>query len=279
MNSSPSELSGTVTAGDRIRQGVVLLAALAQVASSALLGRSVGGVARENASSILPAGYAFAIWGPIFALSLAVAIAGFVPSLTAHPAVRRSGWSIAIAFTADAVWAAVFPQGQFVLAQFVLIIGAVAAIRATVRFQRAADGNRLVTVLFGGTFGLLAGWLTAATFVGLANTLVSAGMSGTRGWPGVVGVVLLLVATGVAVAVVRACATGPLPGSLAYAAAVAWGLLAITVEQRSAVPLTAYTALGLAVVLLAYLAVIHRLRHRAVPIRRRRRPQRVPEPG
>ncbi|WP_143261777.1 hypothetical protein [Allokutzneria sp. NRRL B-24872] len=262
---------------DWVRQGVVVLAAVAQIVSSSFFGRSVGGVAREDTTSILPAGYAFAIWGLIFAVSLAAAVTGVAPSVAARPALRASGWFIAVAYTANAVWVLVFPQRLFLLSQVVIVIGAVAAILATVRLQRnAGPRDRLVGVLVGGSYGLLAGWLTAAAFVGLANTLVNVGLSGGGADNAVQGIVLLLLATGVAVAVLRACADGPIAGTVAYAGAVAWGLVAISVEQWGSVTSTALTALVLALILLGYLAVsvTRRLRTGATRPPARKRTQR-----
>jgi hypothetical protein len=249
--------SSAVGSADRVRQGVVLLAAVAQVVSSSFLGQSVGGVAREDVTSVLPAGYAFAIWGLIFAVSLAAAVACVLPSVAPRPAVRATGWTIAVAYAANAVWVLLFTQKLFVVAQVVIVIGAVAAILALVRLQRAVDrGDRVVGGLVGAAYGLVAGWLTAATFVGFANTFVSTGLTDGRPDDTVVGIVLLLLATGVAVAVVRASANGPIAGTAAYAGAVAWGLVAIFIEQRGEVTSTAYTALVLAVLLIGYLAAM-----------------------
>ncbi|MBP2472272.1 hypothetical protein JOF53_001144 [Crossiella equi] len=254
MNSSSNELSRPLSATDRLRQAVVLLAAIAQAGVSTLLGQQQGAIARENASSILPAGYAFTIWAVIFALTIATGIAGLLPSLSGHPALRAGGWPLAASMALNALWIVVFAQRQYVLAQVVILLSAAAAIGAALRVQRHAGGQPVVRTLVAGSAGLLAGWLTAATFVGLANTIVSSGGS-AYGTSGVgTGVVLLLAATATALAVLWAGSTGPLAGSLAYAASVAWGLAAISVEQWHAAPTTAVTALVLAVATLAFLA-------------------------
>ncbi|WP_156753679.1 hypothetical protein [Actinokineospora pegani] len=254
MNSSPNERSVAPTAPDRVRQGVVAVLAVAQIGSSYTLGQSAGTVARENPSSILPAGYAFAIWGLIFAASLAYAVAALTPSLAAHPVVRATGWPVAVAFAANTVWALVFPERLFVLSQVVIVIGMAAAVWTTIAAQRAADGNRLVATLFCGSFGLLAGWLTAATFVGLANTVSALGGGAGQ----VTGLVLLVLAAAVAAYVLHAGSGGPLPGSLAYGFAVVWGLVAITVEQWTPSRTTAVAALVLGVLLAGVLAATRR---------------------
>ncbi|OLR94394.1 hypothetical protein BJP25_11575 [Actinokineospora bangkokensis] len=241
---------------------MVLLAAIAQVVTSSFFGQSVGGVAREDVSAILPAGYAFAIWGLIFLVSLVAAAVSLRPSVMGRPALRASGWLIAVAYACNAVWVLLFPQRLFTLAQVVIVVGAVTAVLALVRLQAAADPrDRPVGGLVGTAHGLVAGWLTAATFVGFANTLVSTGLSGSGQAGAVPGIVLLLVATAVAVAVVRSSSRGPVAGTVAYAAAVAWGLIAIVVEQWGVVTSAALTALVLAVAIVGYAAVAVR-RHR-----------------
>ena len=56
---------------DGIRAAAVIVAAVAQVVGSplgsAIADRSVGAVSDETGSLITPAGYAFRIWGVIFA--------------------------------------------------------------------------------------------------------------------------------------------------------------------------------------------------------------------
>ncbi len=60
------------------------MAAVAQIAGSplgtALAGRSVGEVSDATRALITPAGYAFSIWGPIFAGALAWAVYQALPA-------------------------------------------------------------------------------------------------------------------------------------------------------------------------------------------------------
>lgn len=267
MTRSSEERLEELAVRDRVRQVVVVVAAVAQIGCSAVLGSSVGSVARENASSILPAGYAFSIWGLIFVLSLVCAVVGLVPAVNRLPMTKATGWPISVAFAADAVWVVVFPQRWFLVAQVVIIVGVVAAVRALVVLQRTAGGHRLAGFVFGSTFGLLAGWLTAASCVGMASTLVSLDVAASGGARRVAGIVLLLVAAGIAVGVIRAGASGPWTGRVGYTAAVVWGLTAIGVEQWDADPAAAITSLVLAAGLLAALIISGRrgsLRYGAV---------------
>ena len=91
---------------DALRAGAVLLAAIAQIAGSplgaALAGRSVGEVSDATRALITPAGYAFSIWGPVFALALAWAVYQALPGQRDRAVHRATGWPLAAAFAGNA---------------------------------------------------------------------------------------------------------------------------------------------------------------------------------
>ena len=91
----------------------MVLAALAQIAGSplgtAIAGRSVGEVSDGNRSLITPAGYAFSIWGVIFAGASAWAVYQALPGQRVRAVHRRTGWPLAAAFAGNAVWEVAFP--------------------------------------------------------------------------------------------------------------------------------------------------------------------------
>jgi hypothetical protein len=129
---------------------------------------SLGGFAIES-----PAGYAFAIWGPIFLLTLIYAVRQFLPANVDRPLYRRIGWL-------TAAWS-VLLSAWMVIAQvngnswvLVVIIWALLAL-AFMTLLRIVDVgagldrfDRFVTLPMA---GLLTGWLSAAVWLNLSSLI------------------------------------------------------------------------------------------------------------
>ncbi len=99
---------------DRVRVVLVTVAAVAQAVSGPLttlaLGPSsnTGAISDANASPVTPAGYAFSVWGLIYAACLALAVYQLLPSQQERTVHRLTGWWLFGAFTASALWVPVF---------------------------------------------------------------------------------------------------------------------------------------------------------------------------
>jgi hypothetical protein len=197
---------------------------LLQAGLPVLAGGAIARAASEGPDSpVSPAGYAFAIWGPIFFLCLAYALYQALPSNREQPLLRRVGWASAGAFFGNGLWEIVVPLRQFVLAQALLVgvfICAGVAYLPLMRSERGVVGtaDRWLVVP---PLGLLFGWITAANPVSLASEAVRLGLVGSGGTTEtLLGVALLLLGGLLASAVLRAGRGGPLQGHLAYAMAV-----------------------------------------------------------
>ena len=242
--------------GDYARQFAVLFTAIFQVYASYVGGQSTGTIAQEFRSLILPATYAFAIWGPIFILCGVYALYQALPAQRENPVFRAIGWWTAGAFLANGAWIYVYTARTFVLAQAVILASFICAGMAYLRFTREVPAARAANIdnwLVGPTLGLLFGWITAANVVGLANTLVSQGLSAEGQGAAIGGAALLLFGGAVAFAVILVSRSGPAGAWIAYGAAVIWALVAVIVEQWSASRLTAGAAIICAVLVLAAL--------------------------
>ncbi len=240
--------------GDIARQFAVVFAAIFQVYASYVSGASVGTIAQENRSLILPAGYAFSIWGAIFLLCGLYAIFQALPAQRDNPIFRGIGWWTAAAFAANGAWIYAYTSRQFVLAQAIILAGFVCAGGAYFRFTRPDGGQSGATIqrwVVGPALGLLFGWLTAATIVGLAGTLVAQGFAATGQGAEIGGAALLLLGGAVAFFVILMSKRGPESAWIAYGAAVIWALVAIIVEQRSASTATTAVAAVCTVLVLA----------------------------
>jgi hypothetical protein len=240
---------------DVARQFAIVFTAIFQIYASYVQGSQNGVIAQEIRSLVLPATYAFAIWGPIFLLCLVYAIYQALPQHRTSPALRASGWWAAGAFLANGVWIYAFTSRQFVLAQFIIIAGWLCATSAFLLYARAVTSDRAASIdqwIIGPAFGLLAGWLTAASFVGLAGTLVAVGLAAEGAAAERGAAALLLAAAGVGVGIILRAKPGFSAAWVAYGAAVLWALLAIVVEHRSDSLLVA----GAAIVGMALIVVV-----------------------
>jgi hypothetical protein len=122
------------------------------------------------------------------------------------------GWFVAGAFAGNGLWQVLFPAELFVASQ-VLFVGvaacAVAALVSLARYHREHGLGRAERWLVALPVGLLAGWVTAAVFAGVATTLVGVGVLDGGAVQAILGSILLIAAAAVASVVVRSSKRGP----------------------------------------------------------------------
>lgn len=211
----------------------LLLAALLPVAGvlSSLLGIGHPLWAMPGVRTlVVPAPYAFSIWGPIFVLALAWGFWQARPAQRADPQVARLRGPAAAAFAAMLAWmvaAQLTPNGWHLLAiMLVLLAAALLALGRATAAARDTPGWRWIARPL---FGLLAGWISAAAVVNLSGAAAAEGF----GWfglaPSVVAMGLVLLAAWIATTVLRRNR-----GDRWYAGAVLWALAAIIAAQLSA---------------------------------------------
>ncbi len=221
-----------------LRAALVLLLALTFAASPFFVDGFAGFdpaqfPVRIEEPPVQPAGYAFAIWGPIY-LWLIV-MAGFgVQKRRDDPRWDATRLSLIVTLGVGTFWLAVAvasPVWATVLI-WIMLGGALVALLRT----PAAD-----PLLLRAPLGLYAGWLTAASCVSLGLLLPGFGIGpfGPEGW----AIAALSLGLAIAVAILRA-----LP-SLAYGAAVVWALIGVLVQNGA--DLVGLFALGAAVTVAA----------------------------
>ena len=237
--------------GDSLRQWLTLALAAAQV--GAIIWQFVGSsggadlsLARRSDPPIVPAGYTFAVWGPIYLGCFAYAAYQLRPDQAARPLHRRVGPWAASAFGAATLWAlaAGFPPplaSWGTVAMIFVMFGtlSVALLRASSDAQRVQDRRWVVAPL-----GLYAGYVTLATIANTAASLWHTGIRAPLGLGETPWTVLMLGAAGVVASVVIRRTRAP----VAYSAAVVWGLLGIVVQNTFIAPrpVTAGAALAAA---------------------------------
>lgn len=187
---------------------------------------------------VQPAGYAFALWGLIYAWLLISAVYGVMqrrgdPDWNAV----RPALCLSLAVGAPWLWVA---QRSALWATVMIVVMAGAAIAALIRTPRADRW------FLRGPVALYAGWLTAAAWVAVATLGAGYGIAaGAYVWAfvGIIGALL------VAVAVYRRVAAP------VYLMAVIWALIGICVANGFDQFILTATALGGVVILICVMAI------------------------
>jgi hypothetical protein len=245
---------------DLARQVANVLGSVFQIAVPFATGPAVGRVSGENPTLVVPGDYAFVIWTPIFLLALVYAVYQALPANRENPLFRKIGWFSALAYFCNGIWELLFPAREFALSQIVFVGITTGSIVAFLLAQRGAgSGSRFERWLVAPAFGLLAGWVTAAFFVGLVTVLVATGVLNGGIGEALFGALMLIVGGAVACAVILAGRDGPSQGYLAYGAAVLWALMGVIVNQYQDSLITSSTV-GVCALLVAAVFLVARRR-------------------
>lgn len=219
--------------------------AIAAPASQALTGwgLTASEFSGQGDSTLRVAGYAFSIWGIIYAGMLAYAIRRLTPRSDTVLEGAVDG-PLALASLGCGVWIVAAGLNLRWFSVLVIAVSLAAALVGLIRLSRAAPAftwpDRL-TVLW--PLALLAGWLTAASVLNLVTVLTAEGLID----PAKATVAAL---AGIGAAGAIALATLFTTGFVSYALPVAWGLVGAFVAERGDQPIVAYSALACAALLL-----------------------------
>ncbi|WP_300009028.1 hypothetical protein [Pseudonocardia sp.] len=248
---------------DLVRGTAVAVLAVVQIVVSALggggaIGEPVGVVANDYATPLLAAGWAFAIWGPIYVGFLAYAVYQLLPTQRGREVHRRTGWWLVASAVLNPAWILAFSLRLIPLAELLIIALLVCLATVFGRLSREPATGVLERVVFRGSIALYAGWVSLATVLGTAATGVWAGLPGTGALPAVAAVVVLLAAAGILMWVV-------LSGTavVGYAAAAVWALAGIVLND--ATPIVAGT--GMVAIVAVVGAAARRVTAAANPVR------------
>jgi len=224
-------------------------------------GPDTGDVSERYPTLLAAAGYAFAIWGPIFLLDVAYgAWEAFRQSR------RRPDPVVPMAtagFVLTAAWMPVFSMGWFIAAWAIIVASLACLLYCAIALslsRRAWPGQAVFAWL---PLSLHAGWLSLAAFLNTAQVIVAHEWLSTA-----VQLPWSLALLGGAAALLM-LANMAMRGNLAYVSAAVWGLAAVYVEQSGAsmdgARITAIAALVLAVALALQYAWLHRNRDALQP--------------
>jgi hypothetical protein len=195
-----------------------------------LYGGDVGARSARFQTLVVPAGYAFAIWGLIFLLD-ALFAAWQALRVRAHdPGLQRLRLPATLGFACTALWMPVFVQQAYAAAVVVIWLALVLLLVSVLAAARPGRGSAAASPLAALALGLHAGWLSLAAFVNTAQLALAQGWVQPLSqlplslllWAGAAAVLLPMQR---ALAVCR-------PALLAYSAAAAWGLVGVVLAQR-----------------------------------------------
>lgn len=229
MNSpARSRSSGSPATGDTIgpRAAVIVFAVL-QVLTPGLpamgIGEAIGTQSQAVRTLITPAGWAFAIWGPLYTGSFLFAAYQALPAQRRNGLVAALRWPAAGAFAGNAVWAA-YVQVAGLSGLSVMIIAwtlgclLIAFRRLTIWPDALSAGERWCAVL---PLSSLAAWLTVATTVNIAAALRFHGVEGGDATPLISAAIVIVAGAIAATTLLRGRGNPP------YALVLLWALSAI----------------------------------------------------
>jgi hypothetical protein len=210
-----------------------------------LNGVSVGNLSNTLFASvqIIPANYAFAIWGLVYIGLIAFGIYQLQPSQRENPRLQHSGYLLAIACIAQCAWIYLFLARLFPLSNLAMLGILVPLI---VLYQRLGIGRERVSRqerwFIHLPISIYLGWISVATIVNVAIGLYSLKWDGWGIAPSVWTVVMM------SIAAVIAAAIAIQRHDTAYVMVIVWALVAISIRQSNT-PLIAMTGWGLAIAL------------------------------
>jgi multisubunit Na+/H+ antiporter MnhF subunit len=170
---------------------------------------------------ITPIGWAFSIWGVIYTLAIAQAVATLVRGPGSVP--RRLQVDLTVLYLGGTLWIFMAAADSSLATALALALMLVAALDAVLTTARTAVEPRWFSVLTRSAVGLFAGWVTAAFFLNLSTALV--GLDVVQ--PDDVGWQLVVLAAAAVALLTVLVRTG---GIVAYAAAGTWAMLGIAVR-------------------------------------------------
>ncbi|HEU4327115.1 MAG TPA: hypothetical protein VFS21_28505 [Roseiflexaceae bacterium] len=212
---------------DRLRQALNLILAIAQLVVVIIGALNGSNINIEDPTlgdpPIVPASYAFAIWGLIYPAAIAYAVYQFLPRQRENPLLRQIGWYTIPAYVAMTLWV-VTAQQQLIWTTWVcmvaMLVSLIGAFVQLVRYSgRISRTERALVVV---PISVHAGWITVATVANTATALYNSGVSNLL-LPDPVWAALMAVAAGL----IGAAMTWFSRGNLGYGLTIVWALVGI----------------------------------------------------
>jgi hypothetical protein len=187
---------------------------------------------------IIPANYAFAIWGLIYLGLFGFALYQFLPQNQENPRLEKLGFALVLASVAQIIWVFLFQYQMFFLSlgAMIAILNSliVAYLRLNIGRVRVSKQERWYVDL---PISIYLGWISVATIVNVALVLENWQWKGGGISPELWTAILLVIAGTVASILIIE------RNEIAYPFVIMWALCAIAVRQTTQ-PLILVTAIG-----------------------------------
>jgi hypothetical protein len=225
-------------------------------ASQALVGwgLSAAEFSASGNQTLRAAGYAFSMWGLLYAGMATYAVYQALPASNGSEVRERLAWPSIVAIAGCGAWICASALDWRWATVAIIVTAAAALTLGLVKSAHpAAAAGMRDRLLILWPLAALAGWLTVASAINILTVLTAEGLidGDTALVAGLSGIAVVLA---VALLVLRATR---MP---AYGLPIAWGLVAVWVAERADNATAALAALGAAILILAYAAVTARRR-------------------
>lgn len=220
-------------------------------------GQTIGQISNVEFADVLiiPANYAFAIWGLIYLALFGFGFYQFLPEQRNNPRLQDVRPLLIAACIAQSIWVFFFLYRQFWLSVLAMLTILLALIFAYLRLEvgRRSVG-RTERWLAQIPFGIYLGWISVATIVNVAIALYSQGWS--LGLSPVIWTVILMLIAGVIGATLALQRR-----EIAFSLVVVWALVAIATRQAT-IPAILVTAavLSIGLTVLTLMQLVSRLK-------------------
>lgn len=194
--------------GDTLRQLVtlaaVVIAFIVNVLSNIfpLNGLTIGGISNTLFKDVLivPANYAFAIWGLIYLGLFAFAIYQVLPSQRENPNLRKTGYLLTIASLAQSIWVYLFLSRFFVASVAAMLLILIPLIFMYLGLKiGTTSASRAEKWFIRYPISIYLGWISVATIVNIASALYINNWNGfgisAETWTAIMVIIATFIAT------------------------------------------------------------------------------------
>lgn len=228
----------------------VIVAVMVQIGAGFLprfgIGEFIGDRSDAVRTLITPAGWAFAIWGPLFLLSIIFAVWQALPAQRGNGLLNRIAWPAAIALGAQGVWSTYTQLANLTFISVAIILVSLVALLVVMRALVAeASLSRAERLFVAPAFSALSAWLTAASIVNVSASLKYHGLVDAGPAPGAASTMIIVGA------IIAALAAWRLRGAPLFGLVFAWALIAINAAGGQAFQAVSQAAIGGIVLVLA----------------------------
>lgn len=204
----------------------IAMPVVAYFTNTGAFGPDNGTMSDRYPTLLIAAGYAFAIWGLIFALDLIYAVWQMRGTRKSDPTLSKIAPYAAAGFAGTTLWMPMFAQGQFWLCLLLIFAAFGCLLKCALILSNDETPQRGQWLWAWTPLSLHAGWLALASFLNLAQVIVAYKLlpiDNMLGW----SVVLYAFAAGLLLYF-----NHRMHGNVDFVLAAVWALVAVFIKQR-----------------------------------------------